>query len=403
MSERDVRIAYFDCPSGISGDMCLGAIVDSGVPVQEIAKGLKRLGIKGYELKSRKVSRSGIAAMKVDVVVGRPKTGSRKLEGRTWKDISRIIDKSSLPSHIKRKGAAVFRRLFAAEGKVHGKRYDKTHLHELGALDCLVDIFGTLIGLDLLSVDKVCSSPLNLGSGSVETGHGRLPVPAPATAEILKGIPVYSSDIPFELTTPTGAALIRELADNFATLPMMRINRICYGAGQKDIPGSPNVIRLFVGQAVSSADSTSTLKVTVIETNIDDMNPQAYEYLMELLFSAGALDVCLVPVIMKKGRPGVVLTVLCGGDRKADIVDMLFRETTTIGVRFYEASRAVLDREIKKVETPFGKVRTKIAKAGRGMFKSFPEYEDCKRIAKEHKIPLLEVMGLVTKMTSGIR
>ena len=225
-----MTIAYFDCSSGVSGDMCLGALVDAGVPLKDIEKGLRHLGIRGYELRARKVKRAGIAATKVDVVIKRSGAGDRKSGTKTWKDINDLINKSSLPSSIRQRGLRIFRRLFEAEGKVHGEPYNKTHLHELGAADCLADIFGTLIGLDLLSVDKVCSSPLNLGSGFVQTEHGRLPVPAPATAEILKGVPVYCSAIPFELTIPTGAALIRELADNFATLPVMRIIRVCYGA-----------------------------------------------------------------------------------------------------------------------------------------------------------------------------
>lgn len=398
-----MRIAYFDCPSGISGDMFLGALADAGVPLKAIARELGRLDIEGYRLEAKKVRRSGIAATKVDVVIRKRGVGSGKSGKKTWKDVRDVVNRSSIPSHVKERGLRIFRRLFDAEGKVHGTHYNRTHLHELGAVDCFVDIFGTLIGLDLLGVDRVYSSPVNLGRGSIETDHGRLPVPAPATAEILKGAAVYSSDLPFELTTPTGAALIRELACDFTTLPMMRMEQVCYGAGQKDLAGSPNVVRLFLGQASPYGGPRRLPKVTVIETNIDDMNPQVYEYVMALLFNAGALDVYLNQVIMKKGRPGVVLTILCDEEKKANIMDIVFKETTTIGVRTYEASRVVLERGIREVETGFGKAKTKIAKTGDGAIKSFPEYEDCKRIAKRYKIPLLEVMAIAAKIRPKIR
>jgi uncharacterized protein (TIGR00299 family) protein len=393
-----MKIAYFDCSSGVSGDMCLGALVDAGVPLKAIARELKRLDIRGYRLEAKKVRRSGIAATKVDVVVGKRGVGIGRSGTKTWKDVRDIINGSSIPSHIKQRGLGIFRKLFDAEGKVHGTTYNRTHLHELGAVDCFVDVFGTLIGLDFLSIDRVYSSPVNLGRGSIKTEHGRLPVPAPATAEILRGVPVYSSDIPFELTTPTGAALIMELARDFAALPLMRIERVCYGAGQKEVTGFPNVVRVFFGQAISYDDRGRHEKVTVIETNIDDMNPQVYEYVSELLFKAGALDAYLSQVIMKKGRPGVVLTILCDEEKKANIMDIVFRETTTIGVRSYEASRVVLERRIREVETAFGKAKTKISKTADGTVKSFPEYEDCKKIARRYKMPLLEVMAIASKI-----
>ncbi len=390
VKESALRIAYLDCSSGISGDMCLGALVDAGVQIEMIEKGLKRLAVKGYRLEARRVKRAGIAATKVDVII-------EKSGARTWKDISGIINGSSLPAHIRQKGLTIFKRLFEAEGKVHGTAAGRTHLHELGAMDCIVDVFGTLIGLDILGVARVYSSAINLGSGFVQTKHGRLRVPAPATSEILRGVPVYSSDVPFELTTPTGAVLVREAAVSQITLPLMRIERIGYGAGQKDITGSPNTLRIFVGEDIHFAGPEGLPKVTIIETNIDDMNPQAYEYVMELLFKAGALDVYLAPVIMKKGRPGIVLTILCEEDKRARITDIVFRETTTIGLRFYEASRAVLDREIIEAETEFGRLKIKVSGKSGSTVKFQPEYEDCKRVARKYGIPLAEVMRLATK------
>lgn len=389
--EGNLKIAYFDCSAGISGDMCLGALVDAGVPLKKMEKGLKALPVKGYRLEGRKVKRAGIAATKVDVIIRQSAISSQQ-PARRWKDIKKIIKDSSLPDGVKQKGLGVFKRLFEAEGRVHGNEYTRTHLHELGAVDCIVDIFGTLIGLNILGVERVYSSALNLGKGSAVTEHGRLPIPAPATAEILEGVPVYSSDVPFELTTPTGAAIMKELAQNYGDMPMMKIQHTGYGAGQKDIPRLPNTLRIFLGEHILLKSTEPDPRVSVIETNIDDMNPQCYEYVVERLFSSGALDVYLTQVIMKKGRPGVLFTVLCEENRKKDIIDLLFKETTTIGVRFYEVARRVLKREIRRVKTESGTIRVKVSTRFDGTLKFSPEYEDCKRIAKQHKIPLMEVI-----------
>jgi uncharacterized protein (TIGR00299 family) protein len=375
--------------------MCLGALVDAGVPLKEIERGLKGLPVKGYTLKARRVKRAGIAATKVDVMLQKSSASGgkgQKAKTRRWKDIEKIIRASSLSQGITQKGLRIFRRLFEAEGKVHGVAYHRTHLHELGAVDCIVDVFGTLIGLEHLGIDRVFSSAVNLGSGSVMTEHGRLPVPAPATAELVKGIPVYSSDIPFELTTPTGAAILREITYSFVSMPPVKVERIGYGAGQKDIHRMSNTLRIFMGEDVSLQSSEHMHHVTVVETNIDDMNPQLYEYVMERLFDSGALDVTLTQVIMKKGRPGIILTVLCHEEKRTDIIDIIFRETSTIGVRFYEASRMALKRETREIRTEFGKVRMKLSKMADGTPKLSPEYEDCKRSAKKYGKSLIEVM-----------
>lgn len=377
-------IAYFDCSAGISGDMCIGALVDAGVPLKEIDRGLRALSIRGYSLEEKRVKRASVSATKVDVTV-------KKSEVRKWKDIKDVISKSSLPLDIKQKGLRIFRRLFDAEGKVHGEAYYRTHLHELGAVDCLVDVFGALIGLSILGVDKVYSSAINLGSGSVSTEHGLLPVPAPATAEIIKGVSAYSSGIPFELTTPTGAAIVRELSTSFGTMPLMKVREVGYGAGRKDIRELPNVLRLFLGEDASQT-GPEVQKVTVIETNIDDMSPQLYGHVMARLFDSGALDAYLTQVIMKKGRPGVLLTVLCHEEKTAEIAEVLFRETTTIGVRFYEGSRKVLARRMRKIDTGLGKIAVKVATLPDGTVKPAPEYEDCRMLALKHGIPLIEVM-----------
>ena len=390
-----MKIAYFNCFSGISGDMCLGTIVDAGVSIKELEKQLKKIPIRGYRLIVKKVKRAQFVSTKVNVV---QEAKSKEQRVKTWKDIEKIIRNSLLSQEIKRNGLKVFKRLFEAEAKVHREAFDKVHLHELGAIDCIVDVFGTIIGLNILGVEKVFSSPINLGSGFVKTETGILPVPAPATAEILKQIPVYSKDISFELTTPTGAAIIKELSSGFGSMPVMDIEKIGVGAGSMDFKDRPNILRLFIGNPLSSSFSKGggrgflDEKVFVIETCIDDMNPQIYEYVMERLFKAGALDVYLTHILMKKGRPGIKLTAICNENLKEDLIKIVLKETSTIGLRFYETKRKVLQREIKMIDTEFGKVRVKVSKLGDEILKIIPEYEDCKKIAKKLNMPLIEVM-----------
>jgi uncharacterized protein (TIGR00299 family) protein len=434
-----LKIACFDCFSGISGDMCLGALIDAGVSIKRLVRELKKLPVKGYEVRTRRVKRATVAATKVDVMI-EPK--SKEHGAKRWEDIENIIHKSSLSKGIKEKGLKVFRRLFETEAKIHGEGFRKVHLHELGAVDCLIDIFGTIIGFNILKVEKIYSSPVNLGSGFIKTEHGILPVPAPASAETLKGIPLYSTDSNFELTTPTGAALVRELPSEFGDLPLMNIETIGLGAGSRNFKDRPNVLRLFVGTLSSiplirlnppipsleklnpsipplekggkggfkkgseegfeegaqeeiietKMRGLSDEIATVIETNIDDMNPQIYEYVMEKLFQAGALDVFVTQVIMKKGRPGIKLTVLCKETEREEIIKIILTETTTIGLRFYEVKRRILNRLIKVVDTEFGKVRVKFSSLGDEIQKAIPEYEDCKRIARNLNLPLVEVM-----------
>ena len=392
-------IAYFDCFSGVSGDMLLGALVDAGVPVSRLKKELSRLPVKGYKLSAGTVKRAGLAATRVDIRTQNLPTGqagpeprTQKKAGRKWKDIERIIKRSTLSKDIKQKGLAVFERLFKAEAHVHGERYDKVHLHELGAVDCIVDIFGTLICLDVLGIQHVYSSPVNLGAGSVKTEHGTLPVPAPATAELLKNIPVYSSGKKYELTTPTGAVLISELAEKFGAIPEMSVAGIGMGAGNKNFKNAPNVLRVFLSQSTEHRAQNTDKSITVIETNIDDMNPQVYEYVMERLFRAGALDVFLTQVIMKKTRPGIKLTVFCDNDKRDAMIKIILSETTSIGLRFYEVWRRVLDRQVGSVNTKFGRIKVKISKLGDDVVKTTPEYEDCKKIAKKLKVPLIDVL-----------
>jgi hypothetical protein len=465
-----LKIAYLDCFSGISGDMCLGALVDAGVSLKKLLRELEKIPLKGYEIRIRKVKRAGISATKADVLLraksierraksveliaksnppqteqrdesnptypplskGRIKEGfkikklrfdDREPTAKRWKDIEKIIHKSSLSNGIKEKGLKVFETLFKAEAKVHGNTFESVHLHELGAVDCLVDVFGTIIGFDILEVEKIYSSPVNLGVGSVKTEHGILPVPAPASAEILKGVPVYATDTNFELTTPTGAALVSELSTEFGNIPLMNIETIGLGAGNQNFKNRPNVLRLFIGEMYEDEGYPSPIPplakpyspsplwqrgvrgdlkdglaipsdemATVIEANIDDMNPQIYEYVMEKLFKKGALDVFLTQIIMKKGRPGIKLTVLCKETEKENLIKIILTETTTIGLRFHEVKRRVLQRNIQLVDTEFGKVRVKFSRLGNNILKVTPEYEDCKRIADKLNLPLIEIM-----------
>ena len=396
-----MRLAYFDCFSGISGDMILGAMLDAGLSLNKLKRELSKLKLKGYRLKEEKVKRAGIRATKVDVLI---KQGSRVkgqgTEGKRWKDVDRIIKASSLSSEIKEKGLKIMRRLFEAEGKVHGESPEKVHLHELGAIDCIIDVFGAIIGLNLLNIKKVYSSPLNLGSGFVTAEHGDLPVPAPATAEILKDIPAYSTGIPYELTTPTGAAIITAISDGFIPMPPLKIERIGYGAGSKDIKGQPNVLRLFIGEDSMDYDKD---EVVVIETNIDDMNPQVYEHLIERLLEDGALDAYVTPIMMKKNRPGHLLTVLAERKKIDVLIDIIFRETTTFGVRFYSVSRNKLSKEIKKVNTRYGNIKVKIGYRGDSIFTITPEYEDCKAIAIDKGLPLKTVIDEAKRKADSIQ
>jgi len=379
-----MTIAYFDCFSGISGDMTLGALVDGGLSIDSLRSELVKLNLPGYEIEVEMVKRSGIAATKVRVIIDNKEQKSRHLA-----DILNIIDGSSLSDTIKRKSGMIFKRLGEAEARVHGTTTDKIHFHEVGAVDSIVDIVGSVIGLELLGISQIMTSAVNVGSGTVQTSHGLLPIPAPATADMLKGIPFYESSTTLELTTPTGAAIISTLGASFGPLPTMRVDRIAYGAGDKDLPDRPNVLRLMIGElAATYVEDTSI----VIETNIDDMNPQVYDYVIEKLMQQGAQDVFLTPIIMKKGRPAILLSVLTDKSKADMILDTIFRETTSIGVRIQEVGRKKLGRELKEVDTIYGKIRVKISKHGDDILTATPEYEDCRKIAEEKQIPLKQVM-----------
>jgi len=387
-----MTIAYFDCFSGISGDMTLGALVDAGVSIDALRAELAKLGLSGYELKAEKVTRAGIAATKVNVLVNVKDGPSRRLP-----DILKIIEGSPLPDAIKRKSAAIFKRLAEAEAKVHATTPDDIHFHEVGAMDAVVDIVGSVIGLELLGITSVMASAVNVGSGTVRTSHGLFPVPAPATAELLTGIPFHQSTTEFELATPTGAAIISTLGAAFGPLPQMKVDRIAYGAGDKDLPDRPNVLRVMIGETAAAYEEDASI---IIETNIDDMNPQVYDYLIGKLMQQGAQDVYLTPIIMKKGRPAILVSVLTDHSRTDTMLDTIFRETTSIGVRIRETGRMKLEREIRQVETAYGNIRIKISRRGNDIMNVTPEYDDCKRIADEKQVPLKTIMEEARKAYS---
>ncbi|MBF0558353.1 MAG: nickel pincer cofactor biosynthesis protein LarC [Nitrospirae bacterium] len=391
-----MKIAFFDCFAGISGDMCLGALVDAGVSVKELGTLLKKLRVSGYSLEASRVSRCGLTGTKVDVVLDK----GLKVRPMKWKNLESVINGSDLPEKIKSRGLQVFRKLFEAEAKVHGEGFKEVHLHELGGIDCMVDIFGTLMGLELLGVRKVYASPINLGSGRIKTMHGMLPVPAPATSELLKGYPVYASGIPFELTTPTGAVILAGLEAETPSVPSMRIERIGYGAGNRDLEDMPNMLRIIIGETTDSGGQRngrlSDTEVVVVETNIDDMNPQLYEDITDKLLKAGALDVFLENIIMKKGRPAVKMTVITDEQKLERLTSLIFRETTTIGLRFFRAGRRVLDREIRKVRTRFGEVRIKISRLDGTAVNVSPEYDDLKALSKKTGQPIKMLSEAVT-------
>ena len=390
-----MKIAYFDCFAGASGDMILGSLLDAGLDFEKLKSELAKLKLKEYDLQIKKSVKKGISGTKFDVQVhhhGQNHEHDKKPENshhshRTLKDINALIEKSGLPDHIKVTSKLIFLRLAEAEGKIHNKKPKDIHFHEVGAVDSIIDIVGAVIGLDLMGIEEVRASRIHVGTGTLECSHGTLPVPAPATLELLKNIPIRSSDIDGELVTPTGAAILGTLSVNFGAMPPMIIEKTGYGIGSRDLPIA-NVLRLVIGESHSESEED---QVQLIETNIDDMNPQFYEHIMEVLFSKGAKDVFLTPIIMKKNRPGVILSVLATPELIEKMIDIIFRETTTLGVRISEIQkRTILKREIKTIQTRWGEARVKIRTTGRKKSAS-PEYDDCKRIAQDRNIPIQTV------------
>jgi uncharacterized protein (TIGR00299 family) protein len=449
-----MRIAYLECFSGISGDMFLGALVDAGVPAALLEQTVAALNV-GARLEISRVVRSGISATKVDVWVGVEKDLPREeywtrqeqhshehsghshdherahhehrqghpgetrtepapsaasgqalslpkgvpaphehSDGRGLREIKKIISAAAISEGTKKTAIAIFEALGRAEAKIHNTSIERVHFHEVGAVDAMVDIVCAAVGAEALGVDEIICSPLNVGGGTVKCEHGAFPVPAPATVDLLAGTPVYSSGLQAELVTPTGAAIVKTLASRFAAFPEMNIEKSGYGAGARDFPAHPNVVRLTIGEAVSSALAAKTASetITVLEANLDDLNPQVFGYVMDRLIEVGALDAFGMPVQMKKNRPGMLLTVLCKPEDAGKLTQLIFTETTTLGVRRRDEMRQTLARRWESVGTPWGEVRIKIASMNGTVTNYAPEYEDCRRIAAEHHVPLKTVM-----------
>jgi uncharacterized protein (TIGR00299 family) protein len=379
------RVVYFDCPSGASGDMILGALVDAGVAVEALRAELEKLRVPGWTVRAREVKRGAFRATKIDVEVDR----AVPRQQRGLREIRAMLDGSGLSPAIIATATRIFTRLAEAEARVHGSTVDEVHFHEVGAVDAIVDVTGTVIGLGLLGVEAVHVSALPVGGGFVDTAHGRMPVPGPGTVELLRGFPVVDTGVRAELVTPTGAAILTTLATGSGRMPAMTIERVGYGAGTADLPGTPNVLRCFLGQPAETGELETIVQ---IETTIDDMTPQLYEPLMDRLFEAGALDVTLTPVIMKRSRPGTVLTALCAPDRVGELSRVLFEESSTIGVRWTEMSRARLAREMVTITTAYGALPAKVSRLGGRIVTVTPEFADVVRIAREKSVPVREVL-----------
>ena len=452
-----MRIAYLDCFSGMSGDMFLGALIDAGVPPRLLEETVAALGL-GARLQISRVVRSGISATKVDVwvdgekdlpreqywakqdVARAPSPAESKHEhghlyhherdhahdhtheyvvehehsragapaphthrhARRLSEIREIISKAAVSDTSKKTAIATFEALGAAEAKIHDTSIETVHFHEVGAVDAMVDIVCASVGAEALGVDEIVCSPLNVGGGTVQCAHGTFPVPAPATVELLKDAPVYSTGVQAELVTPTGAAIVKTLVKRFAPFPAMKIEKSGYGAGSREFPGHPNVVRLTLGEAPSSlAARTASETVTVLEANLDDLNPQVFGYVMDRLLEEGALDAFGMPVQMKKNRPGTLLTVLCKPEDANKLTQLIFTETTTLGVRRRDEVRQTLARRWENVSTQWGEVRIKVASMNGTVTNYAPEYEDCRRIAAEHHVPLKTVLQEATRAYIG--
>jgi pyridinium-3,5-bisthiocarboxylic acid mononucleotide nickel chelatase len=408
------RVLYFDCFSGISGDMVLGAFLDAGLPLDDLKQALGSLAVSGYDVSAERVLRAGVSATKFTVHEhsegGQPRESraahshdhghhhhdaDRRENGghahRTLPEIFALIDQSALSSSGRDRAKTLFQRLGEAEASIHQTPVEQVHLHEVGALDSIIDIVGAVFALEWASADRIVCSPLNVGGGMVDSAHGHFPVPAPATLKLLGDVPVYSGVIQKELVTPTGALIATSYAASFGPIPPLTIEHVGYGAGTRDNPETPNVLRILIGRA---ADRPPADRVVVIECEIDDMNPQLFGSAMERLYAAGALEVFYVPVQMKKNRPGTLLTVVAPPELRSMLSDIVFRETTTIGLRHYEVEREVLQREIVPVETPLGVVRFKLAWREGRVINAVPEFEDCAALAKARGLSVKDVQAI---------
>ena len=411
------RILYFDCFNGASGDMVLGALLDAGLPLDELRRALGSLALDGAGVSATRVLRAGVSATKFLVEEHAPNGhghghddrhahqhdhhghghehgGHHHHPHRSLAEINALIERSALSPAAQDRAKQLFHRLGEAESAIHQIPIEKIHLHEVGALDSIIDIVGAVFAIEWFRADRIISSPLNVGGGMVNSAHGNFPVPAPATVKLLGGAPVYSSGVQSELVTPTGALLVTSYASSFSPVPAMTIDKVGYGAGDRDLPGTPNVLRVLVGE---STDRPHTERILVLQCEIDDMNPQLFGLVMDRLYAAGALEVFFSSVQMKKNRPGTLLTILARPEQREELSALVFRETTTIGVRYHDVQRERLEREIVPVDTPLGNVRFKVARLGDTIVNASPEFEDCLRIAAERGVPVKDVQAAASK------
>ncbi len=389
-----MRIAYFDCFSGASGDMILGSLIDAGLSPRRLREELKKLRIPTVQLKAKKVLKAGLSATQV-IVEGK----NEKRSHRNLKEVLRIIQRSSVDKEVKERSEEIFERIASVEARIHQTPMEAVHFHELGGLDSIVDIVGSVWGIRQLGIEKIHVSRVNVGGGFVKCEHGILPVPAPATLSLMEGKAIYSSGVERELLTPTGAALLSTLGSEFGPMPLMKVDRIGYGAGRDNLP-HPNLLRLIVGTWESTSGKE---RVAVIETNIDDMNPQFYDYVLERLLAMAVLEVFITPILMKKNRPGHLLTVICSPEKLHPVAQFLFNETTTLGLRWHEEDRAKTDREILPLKTRYGSIRFKLARWEGKIVNLSPEYEDCKKLALEQAVPLKEIFEEAKRVTIPFR
>ena len=402
-----MKTLYLDCFAGISGDMTIGALLDLGLDFDCLKQELAKLGVEGYELSLARVDRSGINAVKFDVHLHKTVSvhhhhdhedhdhshsheEQHAHDHRSLSTIKHLIESSALSDQVKRNATAIFQRIGEAEAKIHGMDIESVHFHEVGAIDSIVDIVGACIGLEALGIQRIIASPLHVGYGTFTCAHGTYPIPGPAATEILRGVPIYAKEIEGELVTPTGAAIVATLANDFVKLPLMRVEKVGYGAGTRVYEKFPNVLRAVLGEV--EAEDTTPDTITVIEANLDDLNPQVFGHLMEQALAAGALDIFYTPVQMKKNRPGVLLTLLCAMEMREQLIDLIFCETTTLGVRYREERRVILRREFATVSTEFGPIQIKVARDPAGqVMNAAPEFEDCHTAALKHQVSLREV------------
>jgi pyridinium-3,5-bisthiocarboxylic acid mononucleotide nickel chelatase len=389
-----VITAYFDCFAGISGDMIAGAFLHAGMSFDYLEKELDKLNISGYKISKREVKKNSISGIKFDVKVTDDKSS------RNLKDIIEIFENSDLLEIIKSRSISVFKRIAESESRIHNIDIDKIHFHEVSGIDSIIDVTAAIIGMEYFKIEKVYSSKIHIGEGFTESMHGTIPIPAPATIDLLKGIPVYSTGIKKELTTPTGAAIISSLADEFDNFPDMNIESSGYGAGTRDLK-IPNLLRVLIG--VTLNNELEEENIILIETNIDDMNPEFYDYIFSRLFEGGAIDIFLIPIIMKKSRPGNILNVLLHKSDMDLISEIIFSETTSSGLRIKEVKRKKLKREIIKVKTEYGDIDVKIHRLNSKKITISPEYESCKKIAIEKNLPLKVIYNAAVVTTGSIK